>query len=108
MIALFSLGNSRDVLFECSLRLPCSAVDALQHWTLFVSAPVRAGNFHQREVTKTRSTWNVRSATQVHKTFSVAIHADCTIARNFARIRAICCTSRYALNNFALVRLVNK
>ena len=50
MVALLCFGKACDVFFKSRLRLPCGAVDTLQHRAFFVATPICTGNLHKCKV----------------------------------------------------------
>ena len=108
VIPLFGFCQTSDVFFERSLRLPCCAVDALQHRTLLIAPPICACNFHQSKVSEFAGCWHVRTPTQVNKRIGIAIDAHNVATLHFRCISAIGGTASDACNNFAFVWLISK
>jgi len=75
VVALLGLLEAPQVTVELCLRLPDRAVDALQHRTLLVPAPVRAGGVQQLERAKVAGRVEVRATAQVAE-LPVAVEAD--------------------------------
>ena len=68
---LASFNEIRQVLF----RLPGCAVDPLEHWTLLVAAPVRAGDAEQLEAANLARVLNVRSTAEIQE-LALFVRAD--------------------------------
>ncbi|CAB4795780.1 unannotated protein [freshwater metagenome] len=88
MVALLGFFETVQVLFERCFGIPCRAVNALQHWALFVAAPICASDLHQLEVAESRCGGHVRATTHIDEVVGVAVHADRAVGVYFARIDA--------------------
>ncbi len=67
VVALLGLLEPREVRVEILLREPRGAVDALQHRTVGVAPPVRAGDLHELERLHPPAVRKVRAAAQVRE-----------------------------------------
>ena len=67
MIALLSFLQPPEILIEFLLREPRRSIDALQHGTILITAPVGTRCLHEFERTDLTRILYVRSATEVKK-----------------------------------------
>ena len=75
MIALARLIATPEVLVDLLLRLPCGAIDALQHRSIVLAAPVGPRNGEQLERTDLARALHVRPATEILE-FAVLIRRN--------------------------------
>src|SRR5436853_1467728 len=112
VVAPLGFDEPVQMLFECRLRLPRRAVDALEHRALLVAAPVGAGDLRELEDTDPAGRRDMRAATQVdeaHVTvIDVPVHRHARSPTRLARILCRCIAGTYFLDDLALVRLIRE
>ena len=89
MVALGRFGELLEVGAQCGGGLPGRAVDALQHRTVLVAAPVRPGDLLQLEVPEPSGRGDVRALAQVDELGAVAIHADRAAGGDLAGVELV-------------------
>ena len=107
MVALGGLLELMEVLGERLLRLPCGAVEALQHLGALVAAPVRAGDLLQLEEAELAGGRDVGADAHVDELVGVAVRRD-DVARHLARIEFVGAGRLHAFDDLDLVRLVGE
>ena len=112
MVAPFGFFDAMQVLVERLLRLPCGAVDALEHRALFVAPPVRARDLRQLERTELAGRRHVRPAAQVGErditVDDIAVDRHAAVAAGFARVLVVGVAAAHLLDDLDLVRLVRE
>jgi hypothetical protein len=103
VVTPLGLLEAVQVLLERRGRLPCGAVDALEHRAVLVAAPVRAGDLLELERAEPLGRRDVRAAAQVDERTAVAriaVHADDRALADLGRVDL--------LDDVALERLVGE
>src|SRR5205814_4801715 len=88
VVALLRLFEAMEVLLEILLGSPCGAVDALEHRTVLVAAPVGAGERRELEGAEAARRGNVRAEAEVAPSV-IPVDRDDFTARAFAPVEAL-------------------
>src|SRR3954447_2425967 len=101
------------MLLQCLVALPRRAVDPLEHRTLLVASPVRAGDLGELERTELAGGRNVRPSTQVDVGnravgVKVLVHADGAVAGDLALVLFVGRAGADVSDDLLLVRLVGE